>query len=137
MNPIWKPLSAFFMTLCVQVIAPSDPAHRLVGVDFGEPTRDCAGRGQICRIEEVEWGGKWQPEAFGEAWMDSTNSFHFTLWAIFWDESMDSTAEVCYLPTALFLPFLPAEKRNAAPEHISGIREKNKIYFEWKGQGEK
>jgi len=126
----WKPLGTFFIALYLQVFVPSDPAHHMVGVDFGEPTRNCLGRGQICRIEELEWGSHWGPEALGEAWLDSAGVFHLSFLSAFWDVADESHSDSLGLSNPMSMPFLPIDKQRFEPFQGIGKREKNRIYFE-------
>lgn len=134
MYPGWKPLSAFFVALYFQVLSPSDPTHRMAGVDFGEPTLDCAGRGQICRIDQLDGNTGWQPEALGETWLDSNGVFHFSLPVVCWEEIKDSIPD---LPAGLFLPFFPEANRMTSPVPVSGRREKGTYFFEMQAKKEK
>lgn len=120
-------MTAFFWTLFFQVLAPSGPAHRMAGVDFGEPTRDCAGRGQICRIEELDWKVRWQPEGLGETWVDSNGVLHFSLPVFFWEEKKDSLPR---LPLYLFLSLFPAPLQPLHEAPVPGRREMDAFLFE-------
>lgn len=90
MIPYWKTLCAFFLGLHAQILTPSHPDGRMVGVDFGDPIRNCAGRGQICRIDDLTG---WRPEAVGELWADESGALLLSIWECFWESEDEQPAE--------------------------------------------
>ena len=90
MIPSWKALCAFFLSFHTQILTPSHPDGRMVGIDFGEPTRNCAGRGQICRIDDL---AGWSPEALGELWTDESGTLRLAIWECFWESEEERPAE--------------------------------------------
>lgn len=106
-----EPLIAFFLGLYLQLFTPSQPGRQVVGIDFGEPTRNCDGRGQICRIEQLEEAG-WEtnPEALGEVWTDTLGDYHLSIRELWWD------ADSLYIP-------------GEEPGYIRGMRKDGLIHF--------
>ena len=131
MNDLWKPLGAFILALYFQVLVPSGISHRFVGVDFGEPTRDCAGRGQICKIDQLEKAGRFPPEAFGEAWLDSAATFHLWIGEAFWDAPEGESPDNLDLGDSLALPgsFRAPGEVFLSPGRYPGAREGGSIRF--------
>jgi hypothetical protein len=113
MIPVKEPLIAFFLGLYFQLFTPSQPGREVVGIDFGEPTRDCAGRGQICRIDQLG-NARWKsnPEALGERWTDSLGWYHLSVRELWWDAEADSL-------------YIPGEE----PGYYRGVRENGRIQF--------
>lgn len=118
-----EPLIAFFLGLYFQLFVPAEPGRQIVGIDFGEPTRNCMGRGQICRIDqpEADWGEN--PEALGEMWTDSLGNFQLSIREIWWDSETDSLRHWLLVPD---------EIPGKTPAYFLGERKGGMIRFTWK-----
>lgn len=126
MNPFRDPLTAFFLILYCHLFFPSHPGRQVVGIDFGEPTRNCAGRGQICRIDRIGTPREGHPESPGEVWMDSSGVFHLSIWELWWDEETDSTRQWLFIQEPVFIP---DEHIRIDQGSFEGMRSDGKIIF--------
>lgn len=98
MFPYNRPLIAFFLGLYLQLFVPSQTGREVTGIDFGEPTRNCLGRGQICRIDRLDARWESPPEALGETWTDSLRRFHLSIREGMWDGGGDSLNNRLWVP---------------------------------------
>ena len=115
------------LALHLQWFTPAHPGGRMVGIEFGEPTRHCAGRGQICRIDQLSAYEEARPEAPAELWVDSSGILILSIPESFWDADPDSLRQWLLLPEPL--PLSREWGADTSPGACRGIREKGKISF--------